>query len=253
MDLNSTKNQDIKRAFVAREVGECVSVLVHELAQKAEQFPEYEDDLMDAFRGVPDYQEAAEAEGWKRATDGTFYQESESQFYLSVNLHERGQLNVSVHHVSEPGQGSNGKEVWAYVGTDDEAVNLDCSECLDITDPDELKEYLVGLEIMWADDELHEDEECGFTVSDASDWQELCQDEDIETDGYESEIFEHWTVSGFLARKLAKHGHRVLDDFFGLTIWGRPTSGQAILLDGVISDICEGMEILEGQRNEWKV
>ena len=44
-----------------------------------------------------------------------------------------------------------------------------------------------------------------------------------------------------------------LKDFFGMTVWGRATTGQAILLDGVISEICSDMEILEGQANEWNV
>jgi hypothetical protein len=66
------------------------------------------------------------------------------------------------------------------------------------------------------------------------------------------EALEHWIVSGFLARKLKEHGEMVADDFLGLTIWGRGTTGQAILLDNVISEICEEMEILEGQQYEWK-
>ena len=56
-----------------------------------------------------------------------------------------------------------------------------------------------------------------------------------------SEALEHWVVSDFLARKLKERGEAVCDDFFNLTIWGRTTSGQAILLDTVIEDI--GIEI----------
>lgn len=68
----------------------------------------------------------------------------------------------------------------------------------------------------------------------------------------EREAYEHWVVSDWLADKLEAHGEMIIKDFLGLTIWGRATTGQAILLDHVISVICENMEILEGQVNEWK-
>lgn len=52
-----------------------------------------------------------------------------------------------------------------------------------------------------------------------------------------SEVFEHWIVSNWFADKLAEYGHPVNKDFIGLTIWGRPTTGQAIYMDGVIEEI----------------
>jgi HD superfamily phosphohydrolase len=63
------------------------------------------------------------------------------------------------------------------------------------------------------------------------------------------EVYEWWMVSGWLCSKLKEHGAVVLEDE---NIWGRCTTGQHMLLDGIISDICEELEILEGQRNEWK-
>ena len=71
IDYDSPVNQDIKRKFVEREVIHCASMLVYELAQKAEHFPDYEDDLYGAFEGLPDYEEAARAEGWNEF-DGNF-------------------------------------------------------------------------------------------------------------------------------------------------------------------------------------
>jgi len=81
-------------------------------------------------------------------------------------------------------------------------------------------------------------------------YQEFCELFDLEPD--RNEAYEHWIVSDYLARKLETHGH-ITGEFMGMTIWGRQTSGQAILLDSVISSICEEMEILEGQAYEWKV
>lgn len=66
------------------------------------------------------------------------------------------------------------------------------------------------------------------------------------------EIYEWWIVSDFLGKQLIKHGEVVLYD--GLNyIWGRQGTGQAIYLDGIIHKICEELEILDGQRYEWKV
>jgi len=63
------------------------------------------------------------------------------------------------------------------------------------------------------------------------------------------EIYEWWFVSDFLCRKLEELGHPVIEDY---NIWGRCTSGQAILLDYAISKICFDMEILQGQENSWE-
>ena len=64
------------------------------------------------------------------------------------------------------------------------------------------------------------------------------------------EIFEYWIVSEFLYRKLKEKGYPVLQ-WGNNYYWGRCCTGQAILLDYVISKICEGMEILEGQKFSW--
>lgn len=64
------------------------------------------------------------------------------------------------------------------------------------------------------------------------------------------EIFEWWIVTEFLYDKLKAKGNPVIEwgnNFY----WGRCTTGQAILLDGVITDICRDMEILEGQKYSW--
>jgi hypothetical protein len=64
------------------------------------------------------------------------------------------------------------------------------------------------------------------------------------------EVFEWWGVSSWFAEKLKEQGQVVIDEY-QTSIWGRQTTGQAILLDSVVSRICEGMQILEGQANDW--
>lgn len=66
------------------------------------------------------------------------------------------------------------------------------------------------------------------------------------------EIYEYWIVSPQLGEKLRDKGEPVLERIGGW-IWGRTCTGQAILLDNVISEICFEMEILEGQRHEWEI
>lgn len=66
--------------------------------------------------------------------------------------------------------------------------------------------------------------------------QDCCEDRNLDVD-FTREIYEHWIVSPFLADKLEAQGERVNFDFWGLTIWGRPTTGQSISLDSVIQEI----------------
>lgn len=66
------------------------------------------------------------------------------------------------------------------------------------------------------------------------------------------EVSEHWIVTEWLAEKLKQKGE-VVEEYQGLTIWGRQATGQAIFLDGVIDEICNEMEILEGQKREWNI
>jgi hypothetical protein len=74
--------------------------------------------------------------------------------------------------------------------------------------------------------------------------------EEATEDTEPAEIFEWWAVSSFLFEKLQEKGFCVVDAG-SCYVWGRTTTGQAILLDGVITHICAELEILEGQTNSW--
>lgn len=93
-------------------------------------------------------------------------------------------------------------------------------------------------------------------VEDTTDLQDYPDEIDEEISGLEEletemqEIFEWWAVSSFLAEDLKKQGEPVCDTG-SVWVWGRTTTGQAILLDGVISRICSDMEILDGQKYSW--
>jgi hypothetical protein len=65
--------------------------------------------------------------------------------------------------------------------------------------------------------------------------QEFCGANDVDPE--QNEIYEHWIVSEWLAARLEDRGEVIERDFYGLTIWGRACTGQAILLDSVICSI----------------
>ena len=64
------------------------------------------------------------------------------------------------------------------------------------------------------------------------------------------EIYEWWSVTRWFSDKLKAKGQCIVSDGYN-SYWGRCTTGQAILLDSVISEIAEDMEILEGMANDW--
>ncbi len=70
--------------------------------------------------------------------------------------------------------------------------------------------------------------------------------------GEMQEILEWIHVSNFLHDRLREKEHPVWNDG-NVYVWGRTSTGQAILFDDVISEICKDMEIFEGQKNEWKI
>lgn len=120
-------------------------------------------------------------------------------------------------------------------------------------DRDDVQEVLKGYGFTVSDDEPIEDlrEALWGHLEDGLLVEEFASDNSIEPETVEA--LEHWIVSDYLARKLEEKGEMITHDFMGLTIWGRSCSGQSIMMDGVISDICKDVEILEGQRYEWKV
>lgn len=65
-------------------------------------------------------------------------------------------------------------------------------------------------------------------------YEEFCSDMRLDPD--RNEVYEHWIVSSWFARKLREKGHPV-GELLGLTIWGRGTTGQSISMDGSILEI----------------
>ena len=66
-------------------------------------------------------------------------------------------------------------------------------------------------------------------------WEGVAEQEEIEP--YQVDALEHYLVSPFLAERLTKNDEIINLDFYGLVLWGRTTSGQAIYCDSVIRRI----------------
>ncbi len=60
---------------------------------------------------------------------------------------------------------------------------------------------------------------------------------DGDLDEYRQEVYEHWIVSSWLSGELQKYGETIVEDFYGLTVWCRCTTGQAIYCDYIIQEI----------------
>ncbi|MFA5240430.1 MAG: zinc ribbon domain-containing protein [Phycisphaerae bacterium] len=77
-----------------------------------------------------------------------------------------------------------------------------------------------------------------------------CYESQGDLENEPQEVFEWWIITEWLAKKLLAHNEPIIE-WGNNWYWGRTCSGQAILLDSVISQICEEQEILEGQKYDW--
>lgn len=110
-------------------------------------------------------------------------------------------------------------------------------------DSDELAEYLDEYDIDYkqTDSTLIRSQKLNdYLQENDDDLREFADREGL--DPHQREALEHWIVSNWLADKLEAQGEMILRDFMGLTIWGRTCSGQAILLDGVITTIWKSIQ-----------
>lgn len=70
-------------------------------------------------------------------------------------------------------------------------------------------------------------------------WRSICDEYQIEP--YDREVYEHWSISDWLADKLIERGEKVDKDFAGLNVWARTCTGQGIAMDSVIQDIAKAV------------
>lgn len=78
-------------------------------------------------------------------------------------------------------------------------------------------------------------------VNEEETWDEVCDLHHLEPNI--DEVYEHWLVSDWFARRLREKGE-IVADLCGLTIWGRCCTGQAIYIDGVVERIVADLDAL---------
>lgn len=249
-----SKNQSIMSQLVAREVVQCASTMVHELANHPSGA--WIDEIMEISVGQDwgeAIRESADVQIVESDDGNEFAVESGKQFYVArFNLPGCLPNDVSVF--------DDISDAWeslaeSYESSGDDHCE-DFAEKLRSMDSEGMLTGPDGMDYVVAETDASQccDEELesfgAMPVNDDDECREACDEFGIEP--IEHEAYEHWIVTEWFGSKLAEHGE-IVGEFMGFTIWGRCTTGQAISMDGVIAEIAESMGILEGQEHEWSV
>lgn len=201
-----------------------------------------QDDLLDLVGGNPDYEEAATQAGWIEAP----YHE---QLYDYVLLEFGGKWPDAGEHLTALGWEQVGDEtIFRFRNrgyepitfkVDDEEHVVGAGEDFDVLiqhQPGEDDEVDVLWKALAARLGITEFASDTYQIDGNDPWEDVCAYGRIDADDYRREVFEYWAVSDWLGRKLKERGEIVVE-LYGASVWGRCTTGQAILLDGVIRNI----------------
>lgn len=236
--------------LVQREVIYCVSCLISDLAKVADQLDDY-DEYMNLVGGKPDYEEAARY----------FILNDADLSDLEQITDEYAWWNDVVQVVTNPSHNLLAPYIVKYLDDGDEET----FECWADDTAHAIEQWLDAIEQCL---DSHRDAVItGVELDDTQgidDWcdnnpglldairQKVWEIVDIEGGAYEwvcdnfgldpeyGEIYEHWIVSDWLGRKLSERGH-IVENYLGMTIWGRGCTGQAISMDGVMEQICNDL------------
>lgn len=200
--MTESELQRAADGLAGREVCYCVSSLIYALREVFEQLDDSEE-YMNLVGGKPDFEEAVREFIMNDASLDELEEVADSFGYWSDVLDGVGYTTGYVDHFEE----------HRY---SDEIEAMTLEEWLSTSFNAEgrrLRELVFNL---------------------IDDYPAMCNDYGLEPEYLE--IYEHWCVTDWFADKLRKRGE-VVEDYLGLTIWGRPTTGQAISMDEVVRDI----------------
>lgn len=234
--------QDLARRLVDREIYYCISSLVSTLSTLAQhcywkmlrdEGLSWEDDILPLLEGT-DYDEAGETAINDEDDLDTIEKMAESYdwwddilesvgFTSDIYSNEISELSDKIAHLALLEIEND------ELSDNEEAARNAAQERLDALKDEPLETWL-------AEDDTRLDAIKAEMIKRVSDWEAFCRDNDVNTDDYRSEVYEHWIVSDWLARKLKERGY-VVGELCGLTIWGRQCTGQAIYLDYGIQQI----------------
>lgn len=197
-----TTTYEKSKALVDKHVLYNVSTLIEFLYKAADLIePEDQEELYHLSSAFTDYEQAARDAGWMPVPqDKTLFTDGDTAF-----LADEDDYAALVKHLG----------IFCEY---EEDADLLCGE--------------EG----WYDSEATFMLNGGAEFSEARSWDELCEEQGIEP--YEGEAYEHWLVTDLLGDKLKFHGYTVVD-IFGMTVWARGTTGQAIYMDSAIQEIAK--------------
>ena len=227
--IEESKRQDLGQRLVDREIYYCVSSLVSTLSTLAQHCDwkilrdegmSWENDVLPLLEWT-DYEEAG-----RNAIENAYLDELET-------------LCESADYWDEACACAGFDSSTEYADSDGEMDTIDFQTWFDDhCTTDEKAEVMTALRT--------------YIVDQVSDWQEFCSDNEVDTDDFRGEIYEHWLISDWLSRKLSEKGETV-GELCGLTIWGRGCTGQSIWIDRVIQEIAIelwGDELLTSKEGE---
>lgn len=172
----------------------CVSSLIYELREVAEQLDDY-DTYMTLTGGKPDYEEAARA----------FIMDDADLDQLEEIAEENGYWSDAIDEV-DPGRMSSDED-WVLNKT----------------------EMLPALR-----DEVWK---ITYGASDGPEW--VCNHFNLDPEY--SEVYEHWLCSTHFGNLLRSKGE-IVEEYLGLLVWARTTTGQSISQDWVVTEIMRELD-----------
>ena len=217
-------NQDELSQFVDREVHYCVSHLITHLAKDCDS--EYYDDILSVCVSN-DYETAAYDDGYRVEEDDEGYYiwfkplDKEPEQSKDIFANEELAWSACCQENDYPHKPEHSLCDWQTVEYNYDVI------------PD-----LAG-GFRWIEKAEREQSEEQFD-DELDAWCDCCEINGIDPE--QNEAYEHWIVSKWLAEKLAAKGEMISQDIFGLTVWGRTCTGQAIMLDRVIAEIYQEMQ-----------
>ena len=256
-DSNSEKNQTIKEKFVDREVFGNISSLMERIIKCEKKEVSIERDILGSMTTLMEdiiksgrkdgsaerevlERTGALMESIKEDKDCELFTEIENLYKYRIDIPEMKDMKV---HEKVKSCRSDVLE------TERERVVKEIKEKIA-----ELKGEENFSEMILADGEISEETN---RVNQADIDERIAELESClpgieNASGEMQEVCEWIHVSNFLHDRLQENGFPVWNDG-NVYVWGRTSTGQAVLFDDVISEICNDMEILEGQKNEWKI
>jgi hypothetical protein len=256
-DYDSAKNQTIKERFVDREVFGCISSLMERIIKCERKEISIERDVLVSITTLMEdiiksgrkdgsaEREVLERTGTlmesiKGGKNCEIFDEIENLYKYSIDVPDI--KNLTIHEKIGPCRSD-------VLAAERKRIIKEIREKIG-----ELKGEENFSELMLEDEEISEE---ANKTNQAHAEERIAELESYLTGienarGEPQKIYEWLHVSKWLHDRLREKGYPVWNDG-RVYVWGKTSTGQEVLFDDAISEICRDMETLEGQKNEWKI